>query len=135
MCFVMILMTNSFANFKGWVKIIVAWKIVSRALQPIQKYFEIMCQFVLVFNPFRPSGNKRLNILKQICSFHLQICLWLFWPFVTTRHERINYLENKPLKNVYSDNGKKKLKQITTSRRLLSLPSLQLCSFQKIVAK
>ena len=26
-------------------------------------------QFVLVYNPFNPSGNKRLNILKQICCF------------------------------------------------------------------
>ena len=27
-----------------------------------------MYQFVLVFNPFMPSGNKRLNIFEQIYS-------------------------------------------------------------------
>ena len=65
----MILTTKSFVNFKRWFKIIVAWKNVSRSLQLIQMYFEQMYQFILVVNPFMPSGNKRLNTIKQICSF------------------------------------------------------------------
>ena len=65
----MILTTKSFVNFKGWVKIIVAWQNVSRSLQLIQRYFELTYQFILVLNPFMPSGTKRLNILKQICIF------------------------------------------------------------------
>ena len=99
MCFVMILSTNSFVNFKRWVKIIVAWKNISRSLQLIQRYFELMYQFALVFNPFMLSGNERLNILKLICGFWLQIRLWLFWRFVTIQDERVNYLQNYPHKN------------------------------------
>ena len=65
----MILSTKSFANFKKGVKIIAAWKNASRSLQLIQRYFELTYQFILVVNPFMPRANKRLNILKQICSF------------------------------------------------------------------
>ena len=72
-CFVMILTINSFVDFKRWVKIIAAWKNVSRSLQLIQRYFELTYEYILVVNPFMSSGNKRLNTLKQICSFlHLR---------------------------------------------------------------
>ena len=74
-----------------------------------------MYQFVLVFNPLMLSGNKRLNILKQICSF-------------TGRHERVNYLQNLSYKKVSNDNDEKKTwisKCIKTSRRPMTLPSLQ----------
>ena len=33
-----------------------------------KKTFELIYQFVLVFNPFMVSGNEKLNLLKQICS-------------------------------------------------------------------
>ena len=38
-CFVIILTTKSFINFKRWVKIIVAWKNVSRSLQLTQRFW------------------------------------------------------------------------------------------------
>ena len=63
-CFVMILTTNSFVSQNHC-----SMKNVSRLLKLIQRYFELMYQFVLVFNPFIPSSDKRLSILKQICSF------------------------------------------------------------------
>ena len=40
--------------------------------------------------------------------------------------------KTSPLKMYTVTMTRKKLKQITTSRRLLSLPSLQLCSFKKL---
>ena len=58
-----------------------------------------MYQFVLVLNPFMLSGNKRLNILKQIFSF------FTFWYHPAWR----STLQNWPLKKVYNDHDEKKL--------------------------
>ena len=36
-----------------------------------------------------PGGKKRSHILKQTCSFQLQVCLSMWDLFVTTRHQRV----------------------------------------------
>ena len=37
-------------------------------------------------NPLIPDGKKRSHVLKQSCSFQLQVCLSMCDLFVTTRH-------------------------------------------------
>ena len=41
---------------------------------------------ILNFNPLMPGGNKKVHIIKQTCSFQLQVCLNMSDLFVTTRH-------------------------------------------------
>ena len=36
------------------------------------------------------GGKKSSHILKQICSFQLQVCFSMCDLFVTTRHQRVN---------------------------------------------
>ena len=41
--------------------------------------------------------TKRSHILKQTCSFELQVCLNMCDLYVTTRHERVNNLIHKTI--------------------------------------
>ena len=43
------------------------------------------------FNLLMPGANKKARILKQTCSFQLQVCLSMCDLFVTTRHQRVKH--------------------------------------------
>ena len=78
-------------------------------------------------NPFIPSGNKRSYILKQTCSFYMQVCLSMYdlWlPPGTKELRELNICETKNFEIkvvIWTSKTEKNVERLRMSRFLFHL--------------